>query len=247
MPALRVVKIIDVVADDRGGDNVEQGDERVPRSVSELSRLVRRHLEHVHQLIANDDFSYRALFQANTKERELQSWVASCLRERARGLLQTGERPRFEERRSWLGMPTPHWTARRRLTRFRCDDFQAGVIPTLVTLMRHRLIDAQRRLPCATLALRPLPIASRARNGQAPRIISRLTAGVAIESFFQRRLRAALSAAIRWATREGARRHEPFATICGGVAHGPCQASLLLLFTLHVLIVSESLKACPRC
>jgi hypothetical protein len=95
-----------------------------------------------------------------------------------------------------------------------------------VALMRHRLVDAQRRLPCATLVLRPLPIASRARNEQAPRIVSRLTAGVAIESFFQKRLRAALSAAILWATREGARRHEPFATICGGVAQGPCQAVL---------------------
>jgi hypothetical protein len=66
--------------------DVEQGDEKPPRSLSELSKLVRRHLAHVHGLVANDDFSYRTLFRQDTKEREIQLWVASSLQERARGL-----------------------------------------------------------------------------------------------------------------------------------------------------------------
>jgi hypothetical protein len=40
----------------------------------------------VHRLLANDDFSYRGVFSSKTKEREIQLWVASCLRQRARGL-----------------------------------------------------------------------------------------------------------------------------------------------------------------
>lgn len=66
---------------------MERGDEKLPRTLSELFRLVQAHLRHVHRLVANDDFSYRDLFlRKGIKEREIQLWVASCLRERARGL-----------------------------------------------------------------------------------------------------------------------------------------------------------------
>lgn len=71
---------------------LEQNDEKLPRSLDELFELVKAHLLHVHDLIANDDFSYRELFgprgndKEKTKEREIQLWVASCLRQRARGL-----------------------------------------------------------------------------------------------------------------------------------------------------------------
>jgi hypothetical protein len=71
---------------------IERRDEKLPRSVEELFELVKAHLDHVHDLLANDDFSYRDLFKPRgkdkekTKEREIQLWVASCLRQRARGL-----------------------------------------------------------------------------------------------------------------------------------------------------------------
>jgi hypothetical protein len=65
---------------------VEQQDEKIPRSLQELLNLVRSHLLEVARLIMNDDFSYRGIFSEDTAEREIQLWVASCLRERARGL-----------------------------------------------------------------------------------------------------------------------------------------------------------------
>jgi hypothetical protein len=71
---------------------LERDDEKLPRSLDELFELVKAHLLHVHDLVANDDFSYRELFKPRgkdketTKEREIQLWVASCLRQRARGL-----------------------------------------------------------------------------------------------------------------------------------------------------------------
>ena len=71
---------------------LERNDEKLPRSLDELFELVKAHLLHVHDLVANDDFSYRELFKPRgkdketTKEREIQLWVASCLRQRARGL-----------------------------------------------------------------------------------------------------------------------------------------------------------------
>jgi hypothetical protein len=65
---------------------VEQQDEKMPRSLQELCTLVRSHLDDVARLVMNDDFSYRGLFTKTTYEREIQLWVASCLRERARGL-----------------------------------------------------------------------------------------------------------------------------------------------------------------
>jgi hypothetical protein len=65
---------------------VEQQDEKQPRSLTELWLLVRSHLSDVARLVMNDDFSYRGLFWKETKEREIQLWVASCLRARARGL-----------------------------------------------------------------------------------------------------------------------------------------------------------------
>lgn len=71
---------------------LEQNDEKLPRSLEELFELVKAHLLHVHDLIANDDFSYRNLFTRRgdskeaAREREIQLWVASCLRQRARGL-----------------------------------------------------------------------------------------------------------------------------------------------------------------
>lgn len=128
------------------------------------------------------------------------------------------------------------------------DDFQAGVIPTLVALMPHRLTDAQRRVPCATLTLRPLPIASRARNDEPQRIISRLTAGVAVETFFQGVFaqRSAPQFAGQHVKAHGVTsrsRRSAVASRTGRVR----LCSLLLLFTLHVLTVGESLKACPRC
>jgi hypothetical protein len=65
---------------------LERGDEKTPRSLAELFQLTQSHLRHVDSLVSNDNFSYRALFSSKTKEREVQLWVASCLRERARGL-----------------------------------------------------------------------------------------------------------------------------------------------------------------
>lgn len=65
---------------------IERMDEKLPRTLAELFALVQSHLQHVGSLIANADFSYRGLFSKETKEREIQLWVASCLHERARGL-----------------------------------------------------------------------------------------------------------------------------------------------------------------
>lgn len=59
---------------------VERDDEKLPRSLDELFELVKAHLLHVHDLIANDDFSYRELFKPRgkaketTKEGEIQLW-----------------------------------------------------------------------------------------------------------------------------------------------------------------------------
>jgi hypothetical protein len=64
----------------------EQGDEKPPRSLEELFRLVRAHLEDLAEMIENDEFRYGRLFDGRTRERELQLWVASCLKRRARGL-----------------------------------------------------------------------------------------------------------------------------------------------------------------
>jgi hypothetical protein len=69
---------------------LERKDEKHPRTLEELRDLVTSHLHHVHNLVANHDFSYRNLFKSRgkdkTKEREIQLWAASCLFERARGL-----------------------------------------------------------------------------------------------------------------------------------------------------------------
>jgi hypothetical protein len=69
---------------------VERNDEKLPRTLHELFELVQHHLLHLHDLLANDDFSYRGLFAEKggekTDEREIQLWVASCLRQRSRGL-----------------------------------------------------------------------------------------------------------------------------------------------------------------
>jgi hypothetical protein len=64
----------------------ERGDEKLPRSLDELASMVVRHLRDVGRLVENDNFSYRSLFIPKTHEREIQLWVASCLRVRARGL-----------------------------------------------------------------------------------------------------------------------------------------------------------------
>jgi hypothetical protein len=65
--------------------STERGDECRPRTLADLDVLVRRHLVDVGRLVMNDDFSYRRLFLPDTAEREIQLWVASCLRTRARG------------------------------------------------------------------------------------------------------------------------------------------------------------------
>jgi hypothetical protein len=71
----------------------EHGDEKKPASLHELFELVRRHLQYVGRLVENDQFSYRGLFSDDTLEREIQLWVASCLRERARGLYGVEREP----------------------------------------------------------------------------------------------------------------------------------------------------------
>ncbi len=63
----------------------ERGDEKLPSNLAELFNLVRSHLADVANLVENDDFSYRDLF-TGAQEREIQLWVASSLRARARGL-----------------------------------------------------------------------------------------------------------------------------------------------------------------
>lgn len=65
---------------------VERGDERRPRSLEVLFDMVRRHLRDVARVLIDDEFSYRDLIPSTTKERELQLWIASTLRQRARGL-----------------------------------------------------------------------------------------------------------------------------------------------------------------
>jgi hypothetical protein len=63
----------------------ESRDERSPRTLSELFALVRSHLRDVARVLEDDEFSYRDLF-TDAQEREIQLWVASTLRQRARGL-----------------------------------------------------------------------------------------------------------------------------------------------------------------
>jgi len=65
---------------------VEHGDERTPRSISELYIMAQRHIRDVARIVENDDFSYRGIFTPTTKEREIQLWVASTLSQRSQGL-----------------------------------------------------------------------------------------------------------------------------------------------------------------
>lgn len=67
----------------------ERADERPPATLDDLFSMVRAHLQHLDGLISDADFGYGDLFDpttTTTKEREIQLWAASCLRERARGL-----------------------------------------------------------------------------------------------------------------------------------------------------------------
>lgn len=66
--------------------SAEDNDERPPRSLADLFALVRLHLRQVARILEDDEFSYRELFTKKTREREIQLWVASSLRQRARGL-----------------------------------------------------------------------------------------------------------------------------------------------------------------
>jgi hypothetical protein len=66
--------------------SVEFGDERRPHSLENLHLLIRRHLGRLGRMMKNDDFSYRALFNFEISEKEIQRWVASCLKLIGRGL-----------------------------------------------------------------------------------------------------------------------------------------------------------------
>jgi hypothetical protein len=97
------------------------------------------------------------------------------------------------------------------------------------------------------LALRPLPIASRARNGQAPRIapvlprVSRSRAS-SKSVFAHRSVPQFAGQHVKAHGVTSRSRRSAVALRTGRVR----LCSLLFLFTLHVLIVGESLKACPR-
>lgn len=65
---------------------VEAGDEKRPRTLDELFRLVQSHIRRIGKLLENDDFSYRRMFKPTTSETEIQLWAASSLKQVARGL-----------------------------------------------------------------------------------------------------------------------------------------------------------------
>ncbi len=76
---------------------VEHGDERAPKTHSDLFSLVLRHLARVADLLENDDFSYAVLFGEKTEEREVQCWVASSLKLVSRGLYTVEREPQVQD------------------------------------------------------------------------------------------------------------------------------------------------------
>ena len=76
---------------------VERGDERRPNSLDDLFRLVLRHLARVGQLVENDDFSYRGLFNPETSEKEIQRWAASSLKLVSRGLYSVARESELDD------------------------------------------------------------------------------------------------------------------------------------------------------